>query len=135
MHTIYQIHICYFGTAFRKPFYWTWLNSFYYISHCVPKMLKSKPRGASPKFIWQMKEGYMVIWKYKTFFKSVEGNFWHFSEKIWTGFPRALPPGIRMKLEDKKFKCGNPSLHCYFWAGFLALKAILVESSIIYNWL
>ena len=94
-----------------------------------------KPWDECPHFVWQMKEGFIGISKYKIFFKSVEGKFWGFSEKIWTGFPRALPPGIRMKLEDKKFKCRNPSLHCYFWTGFLVLKDILVESSIIYNWL
>ena len=66
-------------------------------THSGPKMLKSKQRGAGPKFIYHVKGGYIVISKNKIFFKSVEGKFWQFSEKIWTGFPRALPPGISMK--------------------------------------
>ena len=43
--------------------------------HSGPKTPKSKPWGESPNFIWQMKEGYIGISKYKIFFKSVEGNF------------------------------------------------------------
>ena len=43
--------------------------------HCVPKILKSKRRGASPRFTWHLKEGHIVISKNKIFFKSVEGNF------------------------------------------------------------
>ena len=66
------------------------------LPHSGPKMPKSKPWGESPNFIWQMKEGYIGISKYKIFFKSVEGKFCEFSEKIWTGFPRAFPPGISM---------------------------------------
>ena len=45
------------------------------MSHSGPKTPKSKPGGESPNFIWQMKEGYIGISKYKIFFKSVEGNF------------------------------------------------------------
>ena len=81
------------------------------VIHCVPKILKSKPRGASPRFIWLLKEGHIVISKNKIFFRSVEGNFWRFSKKIWTGFPRALPPGIRIKLEFKNSNYGTPFLH------------------------
>ena len=29
--------------------------------HCVPKMLKSKPKGAGPRFIWHLEEGHIVI--------------------------------------------------------------------------
>ena len=43
--------------------------------HSGPKMLKSKQRGAGPKFIYHVKGGYIVISKNKIFFKSVEGKF------------------------------------------------------------
>ena len=43
--------------------------------HSGPKMPKSKPWGECPNFVWQMKEGYIGISKYKIFFKSVEGKF------------------------------------------------------------
>ena len=53
-----------------------------YITHSGPKMPKSKPRGECPNFVWQMKEGYIGISKYKIFLKSVEGKFKQFSKKI-----------------------------------------------------
>ena len=64
--------------------------------HSAPRMLKSKPRGAGPKFICHVKGGLIVISKSKIFFQSIERKFWPFSKKIWTGFPRALPPGMKM---------------------------------------
>ena len=60
----------------------------------------------------------MVISKNKVIFQSVEGNFRQFSKKIWTRFPRALPPGMRMKLEDKNSQSGTPSQHYYFLVSF-----------------
>ena len=48
---------------------------YYLRAHSGPKTPKSKPRGDCPKFICHMKEGYVLISKYKIFFKSVEGNF------------------------------------------------------------
>ena len=44
-------------------------------AHSGPKMLKSKLRGAGPKFIYNVKGGYIVISKNKVFLKSVEGKF------------------------------------------------------------
>ena len=38
-------------------------------------MLKSKQRGAGPKFIYHVKEGLILISENKLFFKSVGGNF------------------------------------------------------------
>ena len=66
--------------------------------HSGPKIPKSEPRGDSPKFIVHLKEGHIVISKHKIFFQSVEGNFGQFSKKIWAGLPRALPPGISIKM-------------------------------------
>jgi len=86
-------------------------KSCHIVPHSGPKMLKSKQRGAGPKFIYHVKGGYIVISKNKIFFKSVEGKFWQFSEKIWAGFPRALPPGISMKQKDKKSKKSDFFLH------------------------
>ena len=84
-------------------------------------MPKSKPGGASPRFIWHLKEGYILISKHQIFFKSVEGNFWNFSEKIWTGFPRALPPGMSIKEKDKNSKTSTPSLYYYVGMDFQCL--------------
>ena len=78
--------------------------------HSGPKMLKSKQRGAGPKFIYHVKGGYIVISKNKIFFKSVEGKFWQLSEKIWAGFPRALPPGISIRKWERKFWKKTPFL-------------------------
>ena len=50
-----------------------------------------------------MKGGYVLISKSKVFFKSVQGKFEEISEKIWAGFPRALPPGISIGKYDGKF--------------------------------
>ena len=47
-------------SAKRHPHFCLNLTLLASLPHCVPKMLKSKPRGASPRFIWQMKEGYIV---------------------------------------------------------------------------
>ena len=44
-------------------------------NHSGPKMLKSKQRGAGPKFIYHVKGGYIVISINKIFFESVEGKF------------------------------------------------------------
>ena len=63
-------------------------------THSGPKMPKSKWRGAGPKFIYHVKGGHIRVTKTIKFFKSVGRNFREISEKIWTGFPRALPPGI-----------------------------------------
>ena len=72
-------------------------------SHSGPKMPKSKWRGAGPKFIYHVKGGHIRITKTIKFFKSVGRNFSEISEKIWAGFPRALPPGITDKNECIKF--------------------------------
>ena len=82
-----------------------------FTNHSGPKMLKSKQRGAGPKFIYHVKGDYIVISKNKIFFKSVEGKFWQLSEKIWAGFPRALLPGISMKQKDQKSKKRALFLH------------------------
>ena len=66
-------------------------------------MPKSKQRGASPRFIWHLKEGHIEISKSKIFFKYIERNFETFLKKIWAGFPRALPPGISMSEKEMKF--------------------------------
>ena len=60
-------------------------------------MPKSQPRGESQKFTYHVQGGYIGISKKQIFFKSVEGNFEQISEKIWTGFPRALPPGMKFQ--------------------------------------
>ena len=89
-------------------------------NHSGPKTPKSKPWGESPNFIWQMKEGYIRISRSKISFKSVEGNFWQISEKNWTGFPRALPPGISMRQEYKNCQNGISSLqYCFNVCVFL----------------
>ena len=44
------------------------------VAHCVPKMLKSQPWGAGPKFMYHVKGGYVVISKNIIFFKSVQGK-------------------------------------------------------------
>ena len=77
--------------------------SFFFLNHCVLKMPKSEWRGECPKFIKHVKGGYVLISKSKVFFKSVERNFEQISEKFWTGFPRALPPGISIKKYEKNF--------------------------------
>ena len=45
------------------------------IVHSGPKMLKSKPWGAGPKFIYHVKGGHIMITKSIKFFKSVGRNF------------------------------------------------------------
>ena len=96
-------------------------------------MPKSKPWGDCPKFICHMKEGHIVISKNKIFFKSVEGNFCQISEKNWTGFPRALPPGISMRKEHKNCQNGTSSLHYYFQVCFVSLNVIPVRILVMYN--
>ena len=85
----------------------------YYKCHSGPKTPKSKPWGESPNFIWQMKEGYIGISKYKIFFKSVEGIFWGFSEISLTRVPPC--PSTWHKYEGKvKVNPKKGSLFCSF---------------------
>ena len=75
---------------------WTCFSSYRFIAsnkvwektgHCVLKMPKSQWRGAEPKFICYVKGDHKVISKSKLFFKSVQGNFWQFSESNSTRVP------------------------------------------------
>ena len=81
--------------------------------HSGTKMLESYLRGDRPKFIYHVKGGHIAISKNKEFFKSVEGNFGQFSDKIWAGFPRALLPGISIKIKQKN--CQKRSSFLTLW--------------------
>ena len=124
----------------RVKHFWRWLvrNAENYFKvgisqHSGPKMPKSKPWGECPNFVWQMKEGYIGISKYKIFFKSVEGKFWRFSDKIWTGFPCALPPGISVRKEHKNSQNGTSTLQYYSRVFFVSINVIPVRIVVMYD--
>ena len=116
----------------------SYFSGYFFSIHCVPKMPKSKQRGASPRFIWHLKEGHIEISKSKIFFKSVEGNFWRFSKKFWPGFPRALPPGISLMKDCKNCELKTLFLLSYikwfFWHK-LQFELKYHHGSIILNYL
>ena len=78
--------------------------------HYCPQNEKSQWRGGDPKFLCLLKGGLIVISKNKIFFQSVEGNFWQFSKKIWTGLPHALPPGMKIQKERENSQKRIPIL-------------------------
>ena len=52
-----------------------YLSSETELEHSGPKMLKSKQRGAGPKFMYRVNGGHIGITKNRKFFKSVGRNF------------------------------------------------------------
>ena len=79
----------------------------------------------------------MLISKSKVFFKSVERNLEQISKKFWTGFPRALPPGISMKQIEKNCKKRTLSLLYYIEGNFYVSKdnsKILVNFRIVLDY-
>ena len=103
------------------------------ILHSGPKTPKSKPWGESPNFIWQMKEGYIGISKYKIFFKSVEGNYLQFSDISWTKVPPCPSTWHKFEIRIQKWQIWDPISALLFLIRFLFSNGISIELAFIYS--
>ena len=101
--------------------------------HSGPKMPKSKPWGESPNFVWQMKEGYIGISKYKIFFKSVEGNYLQFSDISWTRVPPCPSTWHKFEIRIQKWQIWDPISALLFLIRFLFSNGISIELAFIYS--
>ena len=80
-----------------------------------------------------MNEGYIVISKYKIFFKSVEGNFWQFSEKNLTRVPPCPSTWHKYDKYWEKILKNDPFSALLHKMAFLESDADWIEVSLFYK--